>query len=194
MLFIFFHFTSYLTHTTIHFFSSHFMSLLYVLRVCLYLLWFSSVFLHYYPLWTYFPPKAPINLYFFLSLSNASAKRAICFASSFHLPSSTSYNYSLLLVLSVLFKIALFSFKSLPTFYFSLPSFYLLFRSHCIPRRQVAHLTYPPESSSEEMFHHFTSASWQPQQRELVILEPVSQMNHTYDKPFLIFIAAALFF
>lgn len=36
------------------------------------------------------PPTAPINLLFFLSLSNASAKRAICFASSFHLPSSTS--------------------------------------------------------------------------------------------------------
>jgi hypothetical protein len=103
-------------------------------------------------------------LFFFLSLSNASAKRTICFASFFHLPSSTTFNYSLFLVQSVLFKIALFLFKSLPNFYFFLPSFYLLFSFHSLRRRQVAHLTCPPESSSEQMFHHFTSASGQPRQ------------------------------
>jgi hypothetical protein len=103
-------------------------------------------------------------LFFFLSLSNASAKRTICFASFFHLPASTTFNYSLLLVQSVLCKIALFPFKSLPTLYFPLPSFYLLFSFHSIRRRQVAHLMYSPESSSGQMFHLFTSASGQPRQ------------------------------
>jgi hypothetical protein len=110
------------------------------------------------------PPPEPISLFFFQSPSNGSAKRAICFASSLHLPSSTSYISNILLVLSVLFKIALFTFKSLLSFEFSLLSFYLLFSSDCIPRKRVAQLTYPPESSSAEMFHHFTSTSRLPQQ------------------------------